>query len=136
MPTMANITVKKADGTTDIVYAALAPAGADGTKAVWRQDAGQPAAMPVGHRAILEVRAVSNGPGTARRVEGVFKRPYSFDNTVTGVREVRDTVVGNFSVTLPKNMPAAELNEGSFQFANLMASALLKAAYADGYAPS
>lgn len=133
---MAAITVKKADGTTDIVYAALASAGADGSKAVWRQDAGQPANMPVGHRPVLEVRSVNNGPGTARRIEIVYKRAYSYDNTTTGRREMADHVVASCTVTTPKGMPAAEVNEGVHQFANLIASSLMKSTFTDGYAPT
>lgn len=35
MPNMANITVKKADGTTDVVYTALTPSAGDKTSARW-----------------------------------------------------------------------------------------------------
>lgn len=50
MPTMANLTVKKYDGVTDIVYDALSASGGDGSPAVWRQDTGAVAALPVGLR--------------------------------------------------------------------------------------
>jgi hypothetical protein len=46
MPTMASITVKKADGTTDIVYDALAASGGDNSPAAWRQDTGAVAPLP------------------------------------------------------------------------------------------
>lgn len=39
MPQMANITVKKADGTTDVVYTALTPAGGDNSPARWSANA-------------------------------------------------------------------------------------------------
>lgn len=136
MPQAANITVKAANGTTDVVYAVLTPAGGDGSKAVFRQDAGQPAALPVGHRPIMEVRTVNNGPGTARRVEIMFKMPYATLNTTTGRYEATDSFVGSASGTLPKNIPAANQAEFAHQFTNLLASALMKAVFVDGYAPA
>lgn len=48
MPTMANITVKKADGTTDIVFDAIAGSGGDTSAARWRQDTGNTVGLPVG----------------------------------------------------------------------------------------
>lgn len=136
MPNMANITVKKADGITDVIYTVLAPAGPDGSKAVWRQDTAQPLNMPVGHRPIMEVRSVNNGPNTARRVEVTFKFPYSYDNTTTGRRETVDQCVGSATFTAPKEIPVSISDEAAHQFANACASALMKATFTSGYAPS
>lgn len=36
MPSMANIIIKKADGTTDITYTALTPSSGDKVPAQWR----------------------------------------------------------------------------------------------------
>lgn len=38
MPTLANITIKKADGTTDVVYTAIAGAAGDNTPAMFRNE--------------------------------------------------------------------------------------------------
>lgn len=136
MPQMANITVKKADEVTNIVYDALAPAGGDGSSAIWRQDTGALAGLPVGHRAIATMSTVNNGPKTARRAILTFKMPYALQNSTTTKFDSTDSFIGRGEFTLPNAIPAAVLNEGVYQFANLIASMLIKQAIANGYAPS
>jgi len=36
MPTMGNIVVKKADGTTDITYSSVVPSAGDTSPAIWQ----------------------------------------------------------------------------------------------------
>ena len=55
MPSMASITVKKYDGTTDIVFDALSASGGDNSPAVWRQDTGATAGLPVGLRSLFRL---------------------------------------------------------------------------------
>lgn len=136
MPNMASITVKKADEVTNIVYDSLAPAGGDGSSAVWRQDTGALAGLPVGHRAIMQMTSVNNGPKTARRVVITFKMPYALQNTTTTKFDSTDSIIGRAEFTLPNAIPAAVLNEGVYQFTNLIASALAKASISSGYSPS
>lgn len=135
MPDMANLTVKKADETTNIVYDALTGAAGDGTKAVWRQDTGAAAGVPVGHRATLEMRTTSNGPRTARRIQVDYKRPYSTQNTVTSKYEASDSVVGTLTMTIPNAIPASEISESVRQYLNCLAATLIKQAAEAGYAP-
>jgi hypothetical protein len=133
---MASLTVKKADETTNIVYDALTPAGGDGSDAVWRQDTGAAAGMPVGHRALLTMRTVNNGPRTARRAVITFTRPYSTLNTVTSKYEAKDSVVARLELTLPTAIPGSELSESTRQFLNCVQQTLIKQAVESGYAPS
>lgn len=135
MPTMANITVKKADEVTNITYDALTGAAGDGSRAVWRQDTGAAAGMPVGHRAICEMRTTENGPRTARRAQIDFKRPYSTQNTVTSKYEATDSFVLNATAILPKAIPASEIAESVHQACNLLAATLIKDALKAGYSP-
>lgn len=135
MPAMANLTVKKADETTNIVYDALTGAAGDGSKAVWRQDTGAAAGMPVGHRAILEMRTSENGPRTARRANIDYKRPYSTQNSVTTKYEASDTFLMNISAVIPKAIPASEIAESVHQALNCAAQALIKDALKAGYSP-
>jgi hypothetical protein len=136
MPNMASITVKKADETTNITYDALSPAGGDKSQAVWRQDTGATAGLPVGHRALLTMSTMNNGPRTARRGEVTFKRPYSTQNTVTSKYEATDSFVGSAAFVMPTAIPAAELSESVRQFCNLLAATLIKQALETGYAPN
>lgn len=132
---MANLTVKKADETTNIVYDALTGAAGDGSKAVWRQDTGAAAGMPIGHRATLEMRTTDNGPRTARRAALMFKRPYSTQNTVTTKYEYSDAFILEANAVMPKAIPALELAESVHQACNLLAQTLIKDALKAGYSP-
>lgn len=133
---MASITVKKANGSTDIVFDAIAGSGGDTSPAVWRQDTGNTAGLPVGMRSFLKVTSKWNGPKTARQVsfEAVF--PYPILSTDTGNYSVRDRVVFTGVCTLPQGIPSSSLDEAAAQIPNLIASALFKSGLAAGYAPT
>lgn len=135
MPTMASITVKKADGTTDIVYDALAPSGGDGTAAEWRQDTGQPVGVPVGLRPRLKVATQWNGPKTARQELVEFTMPYAVQDSTTTLYSAKDQVLFKGTMTLPAAIPAATLKEAAYQIGNLLASTLLKQVGETGYSP-
>lgn len=136
MPSMANITVKKADGTTDITFDAISASGGESSPAVWRQDTGATAGLPVGHRATIKLSSKWNGPKTARQVayEAVF--PYAVLSNDTGLYSARDRVVATGVITLPQGIPGSNLQEAAYQIANLLSSALFKSSAAAGYAPT
>ncbi len=135
MPAVADIVVKKADETTNITYNALTGAAGDGSEAVWRQDTGAAAGMPIGHRALFKMKTVNNGPKTGRRALFDYKRPYSTQNTVTSKYEATDAVTGSANVLLPSAIPASEQSEAIRQFCNLLAATLIKQSLEAGYAP-
>jgi len=133
MPSIANITVKKSDGTTDIVYDALSASGGDGSPAVWRQDTGAPAAMPVGLRKSLTLAAKWNGPKTARLSTFNYVAPYAVQDSTTTLYQARDKVLINGTAIVPQAIPASEINEAIYQACNLLAATLIKQAMAGGY---
>lgn len=135
MPAMASITVKKNDGTTDIVYDALSASGGDGSPAVWRQDTGAAAALPVGLRQTLKVWSTWNGPKTARQMKFNFVYPYAVQDSTTTLYSAKDRMVFDGIITMPQAIPAATLNEIA-QLHNLLAAALIKQAVQAGYAPT
>lgn len=136
MPSMANITVKKYDGTTDIVFDALSASGGDGSAAVWRQDTGATAGLPVGLRKLLRVWTTWNGPKTARQMKFNFVAPYAVQDSTTTLYSAKDRVVFDGIVTVPQNIPASEINEAVYQGLNLLASSLIKSAGTSGYSPT
>jgi hypothetical protein len=136
MPSIASITVKKSDGTTDIVYDALSGSGGDSSPAVWRQDTGVTAGLPAGLRKVLKMLTKWNGPKTARQVQYDYTYPYAVQDSTTTVFSSKDRVVFNGIMTCPQNVPSNEITEACHQFANLMASALIKQSAASGYAPT
>lgn len=135
MPAMASITVKKADNTTDIIYDQLTAAGSDGTPAVWRQDTGVAAGVPVGLRTTFKSASAWNGPKTARQVTFEYTLPYRTQDSTTTLYSASDKAVFKGIFTLPQAIPATELNEAAAQFGHLMASALIKSVNSSGYAP-
>lgn len=129
MPTMANITVKKADGTTDITYTALAGSSGESTPAQWRQEDGS---LPAALRPTLKTSARQGASGR-RTQEALHVRPIVQD--IGGVK----TQVGTHSVrliaTLDFTDAQANVNEAVSQGINLFDSALMVAAFQEGYAP-
>lgn len=136
MPSMASITVKKSDGTTDIVYDAIAGSGGDGSPAVWRQDTGANAALPIGLRNVLKFWTVNNGPKTARLAKFNFVSPYAVQDSTTTKFSASDRVVIEGVMTVPSAIPAANINESIYQACNLLAATLIKQAASAGYAPT
>jgi hypothetical protein len=132
---MASITVKKFDGTTDIVYDALSASGGDGSPAVWRQDTGAAAGLPVGLRPILKLTSTWNGPKTARQMKYNFVMPYAVQDSTTTKYSATDRIVADGIITMPQGIPAANLNE-VYQLLNLLAATLVKQAVAAGYSPT
>lgn len=135
MPAMASITVKKADGTTDIIYDQISGSPGDTGVALWRQDTGANAALPQGQRASFTMGTKFNGPRTARRATMVYWRPYSVLNTSSNLYQAKDRGVLEIVATMPQEIPVGELAEFAHQGLNLAAALLIRQAIAAGYAP-
>lgn len=131
MPTMANITVKKADGTTDVIYTAVAGAAGDKTQAVFRNNT---VGTTVSERPSLLIASRDNGPKTGRRVEVNFAWPTSATDG-SGNKIITGRMTGSASVLIPQNQDVATINEQANQFGNLIGAAIVKASFAEGYAP-
>lgn len=130
---MADITVLKNDGVTNIVYVAKAPSAGDNVPAIWRSDA-----HPAPYSGLKpEVRFVSryNGPKTARRcsITGVYTS-YATDST-TGVSSAIGRVVMDISVTAPTMVSQADIDEAVSQLTNFLTSTLIRSSLKVGFAP-
>lgn len=136
MPTMANITVKKKDGTTDIVFDAIAASGGDSSPAIWRQDTGAAAGLPVGLRALMRMFQAWNGPKTARVIRILMRFPYAIQDSTTTLYSAKDSVAIDINVTVPQSIPAANIGEAVYQGLNLAAATLVKQSADTGYAPN
>lgn len=133
MPTMANITVKKNDGTTDVVFTTVTASGGDKSPAVWRANAavGYP-----GQRPELRIESRSNGDNTARRVDGVFTFPSVYTDTATSTTKILSRATCTFSAVIPGNMPDVDAEEFGAQLGNLLAHSLIEETLTSGYAPA
>lgn len=133
MPNMANITVKKADGTTDVVYVQQTPSAGDKTPARWRVDA--IGSVPA-NRPVFAVTSHSSANGQARLVNGKLSYPETYTDTTTGIVAVRNTATLSFSGILPQNMTDTVIKELAAQFANLLKHAIMQEVLTSGYSPS
>lgn len=133
MTTAADITIKKADGTTDILWSLLAGSGGDTAPAIWRSNT---AAGTIGQRPTFSISSKWNGPKTARRVDMSGSFPSVYTNTSTGQTEVRGSIPMTVSFAVPANIAQTDLNEAAAQLSNLVATVLAKSAVSTGYAPS
>lgn len=131
MSNQTNLTVKKYDGTTDIVFTALVPSSGDKTPAIWRCESVGSAAA---HKPFLRMQAQPNGAGNARWVKTEFVYPVTATNTTTGVTSVIGKVSLNASAVLPLDVPDATIREAIAQSINLLKA--LSADVANGYAPT
>lgn len=131
MPTLANITVKKSDGTTDVVYTAIAGAAGDNNPAMFRNDT---IGTTLAERPTLLIRSLSNGPKTARRVNLDFSWPITSQDA-GGNKVVTGRMVGTASVLIPQNQDVTVIKEQAHQFGNLIGSTLVKSSFNEGYAP-
>lgn len=132
MPTMANITVKKHDGTTDVLYTAILPSSGDRQKAVWRAEA---FAASAANRPYLEVSAKPSQDGTQRITEGRFVYPELVTDSTTSVVTVRLREIASFTTTIDQRSTDTSVNELVAQFANLLKSTLLQDTMKTGFAP-
>lgn len=132
MPAMANITVKKADGTTDVVYTQVNASGGDQRWALWRNNS---VGTAPAHRPYLRAASRDTGDGRQREVNAEFRYTQVSTNSTTGITSVAETAFAKGQFRIPKGMEAAPAKEFAFQFGNLMASAMMKAILEEGAAP-
>jgi hypothetical protein len=134
MPNMANITVKAADGTTDVIFTALSPAGADGSPAVWRYE--DTARLP-GDRVRFEVSSRWNGPKDARKVNTFLNAPIIQATAVAGVNQrIGNMQFRDGGATLPQNVADLAMANAAAYYANLLKSTLIQSVFTTGYAPN
>lgn len=130
MPNMANITVKKADGTTDVVYTALTPSAGDKTSARWSLTAFSPKANL---RPTLECTSRYNNARTARNISLTLKYPEIA--SIAGVDSIVGTGIVTIQGVVPLQMSDSAVSELVAQAANLFKTTLVQDSYKIGYAP-
>lgn len=130
MPAMANITVKKHDGTTDITYVAKTGAGGDNLSAVWRADS--VSSIPA-HCPTLQFKGSSNAANTTRIMKWEFD--YPIIDSSSGSPVVVGHLKGNGAIPVLQNADWTQVREGVAQQLNLLGSALMRSSFLEGYAP-
>lgn len=130
MPSMANLTVKKNDNTTDVTYTTVVASGGEKSPAIWRNNT---IGTAPNQRPELRLASRFNGDQSGRRLEG----SYSYPSLVTG-SDGKVTVANRFNFSfsgiVPAAMPDADLNEAVSQCLHLMATTLMKDQFKTGFA--
>ncbi len=132
MPSLADITVKKFDGTTDQVWKGVIASAGDKNPAIFRNESigSAPAHMPTFK---LESSNRANGSIRALTVNAVYpETATATDGRVSVINKLGFKV----DVTVPQGMDQDIINEGCYQIANLVASSLVKQCLVAGYAPT
>jgi hypothetical protein len=133
MPAIANLVVKKNDGTTDITYTAVVPSSGDGSNAIWKS---QSVGLAPAHQPEFRVSSREASNGVKRALRATFIYPQIALDSTTNVTSVIDRVVISADWTMPKGMSQTDLNEAASQFGNLVAATLVKQSVQTGYAPT
>lgn len=131
MPTLTNIVIKKADGTTDVTYTAIQGAAGPNVPAMFRNNT---VGTTVAERPTFNIKGADNGNGTARRMRCDFSWPI-VSTDAGGNKRVTGRMSGEASILMPQNQDAAIIKEQAYQFGNLIGSVLIKASFDEGYAP-
>lgn len=132
MPTMADISVKKADETTSITYSQVVASAGDRTSAVWKCTS---VGSAPSHNPTLQLASRWNEKKTARRMDA----EYAYPQTATasdGSISVINIIPISMTAAIPQGVPQAIIDEACAQAMNLFASALIKNSLKSGYSPT
>lgn len=130
MSIIANLTVKKNDGTTDIVWTALNGQGGSAYPASW---ASQTVGTALAHQPTFTMLAKDSGDGETRRTNLQTVYPNLVTDSVPNTSVQRKGQV-DISFAMPKNMTATQWNECVSQTINLLTA--LKADLRAGTVPT
>ncbi len=130
MPSLANITVKKNDGTTDITYTGVVPSSGDGTPAVWKS---QSVGSAPAHQPEFRLSSKEAKQGGSRAARSTYSYPQIATNTTTSLTSVVDRASAATDWQFPKGMSQSDINEFVSQYANLLVSTLVKDCVKSGY---
>jgi hypothetical protein len=129
MSTIANLTVKKNDGTTDIVWTALSGQGGPNLPATY---ASQTVGSALAHQPTMTFVAKDSGDKETRRMNFQVIYPYLVTDSASNVTVPRKGQV-DVSFAMPMVMTATQWNECVSQTINLLTA--LKADIKAGTAP-
>lgn len=133
MPSQANITIKKNDGTTDIVYTAVSPSSGDGVPAVWKATA---VGTAPAHQPEFRLASREAVKGSRRALRSTYQYPQIATNSTTNLTSVIDRCSADTNWVFPKGMSQADINEFVSQYANMLVSTLVKDCVKAGYSAS
>lgn len=132
MPTMANVTVKKNDGTTDQIYTAVRGSQGPTVPAILRNSTPGTAQS---HKPEVWISSRNLNAGKLQELKVTGKWPQIATNSTTNVTSVVQTAKFRASFELPVDMAQTDRDEFASQMTNVLASTLLKSSIKEGDAP-
>lgn len=129
MPTLADITIKKADGSTNLTYNGISSGAADGTDALWRAES---IGTVAGNRPTLTIRAKSSKDKSARLLDWSFNYPETVTDSTTGIVRIINRPWGKGTFCQLVGASDQTNKEAAAQMANLLGSALVQAIFSSG----
>lgn len=123
MPSMANITVKKEDGTTDITYTAMSPSAGDKVPAIWNATS---VSGVQGSQPTLSMVTAANTQNTYRHANFKYAYPHYYTDPDSGQEVLIATVTADAHVSCPLSIPQNVWDEAFTQFGNLLSAALIR----------
>ena len=133
MPTMADIVVKKADGTTNVTYVAATPSAGDKSPAIWTLNA---FSGIQGFRPRFEMQTQFNGNASIRQARVKYSYPSLYTDSTTSLTKLLGSLGFDGIFYMPKDLTTTEWNEGWAQLGNLLCSTLVRSAVQEGFAPT
>ncbi len=133
MPSIATITVKKNDGSTDIAYTGVQPSSGDGSQAIWKAQA---VGSAPAHRPELRLSAKDGTNGRTRVLKATYRYPQIATNTTTSITSVVDSASCSVTWEIPKAMAQTDIDEFASQLANLVDSTLVVDCVKAGFSAS
>lgn len=130
MPSIANVTVKKNDGTTDIIYTGVSPSSGDSSPAIWKS---QTVGVAPAHQPEFRLAARDGQGGVRRAMRSTYVYPQIATNSTTSLTSVVDKASASCDWVFPKGMNQTDINEFVSQYANLLVSTLVKDCVKQGY---
>lgn len=133
MPAIADITVKKNDGTTDIVYAAQSPSSGDGVAAVWKSTT---VGSAQAHQPEFRLTSKDADGSASRAMRSTFQYPQIYTDSSTSLTTVANRASASTDWKFPKGMTQTDINEFVSQYANMLVSTLVKSCIKAGFSAS
>lgn len=130
MPAGSNITVKKDDNTTDIVYTFQVPSSGDGTPAVWKCTT---IGTSQAHQPELRLSASEADGGQSRRLRATYQYPQIATDSTTSLISVVNKATCSVEWKFPKGMTSLDVNEFVSQLSNLLDDTVVKNCLKAGY---
>lgn len=133
MPQIADVTVKKADGTTNIIFSGISGAGGDASPAVFRSVS---APGTTGQKPTIKITSRDSGDKATRRIviDAVFPEVYT--DTTSSLTKINSKVTMQVNVAVPQNLSSTTMSEAAAQLTNFLASALIQSSISSGFAPT